>query len=123
MKLTVLKWVAESSVGLLGRTVELIFRTILCVLPLGVYMLLLQKRSKASKISNIMVYTNDRSIWQHVFPGFILVAIEPDEMKKFFTNLNNNFKAFVERNKYLLALLFMASIVGLMILIYLRGGV
>ena len=86
-------------------------------------MLLLQKRSKASKISNIMVYTNDRSIWQHVFPGFILVAIEPDEMKKFFTNLNNNFKAFVERNKYLLALLFMASIVGLMLLIYLRGGV
>lgn len=123
MKLTVLKWIAESSVGLLGRTVELIFRTILCVLPLGVYMLLLQKRSKASKISNIMVYTNDRSIWQHVFPGFILVAIEPDEMKKFFTNLNNNFKAFVERNKYLLALLFMASIVGLMLLMYLRGGV
>ena len=123
MKLTVLKWIAESSIGLLGRTVELLFRVVLCILPLGVYMLLLQKRSKASKISNIMVYTNDRSIWQHVFPGFILVAIEPDEMKKFFTNLNNNFKAFVERNKYLLTLLFMASVVGLMLLLYLRGGI
>lgn len=123
MKLTVLKWIGESSIGILGRTIELLFRITLCLLPLGVYMLLLQKRTKASKISNIMVYTNDRSIWQHVFPGFILVSIEPDGMQKFLLNLNSNFKNWVERNKYLLALLFMSSIVGLMLLIYLKGGV
>lgn len=123
MKLTVLKWIGESSIGILGRTIEMLFRIILCLLPLGVYMLLLQKRTKASKISNIMVYTNDRSIWQHVFPGFILVSIEPDGMQKFLLNLNSNFKNWVERNKYLLALLFMSSIVGLMLLMYLKGGV
>ena len=123
MKLTVLKWIGESSIGILGRTIEVLFRIILCFLPLGVYMLLLQKRTKASKISNIMVYTNDRSIWQHVFPGFILVSIEPDGMQKFLLNLNSNFKNWVERNKYLLALLFMSSIVGLMLLMYLKGGV
>ena len=123
MKLTVLKWIGESSIGILGRTIEILFRITLCLLPLGVYMLLLQKRTKASKISNIMVYTNDRSIWQHVFPGFILVSIEPDGMQKFLLNLNSNFKNWVERNKYLLALLFMSSIVGLMLLIYLKGGV
>lgn len=122
MKLTVLKWIADSSVGFLGRLIELIFRTSLCLLPLGFYMALIQKRNKVSKVSSLLTFTNDRSVWQHVFPGFILVAIEPDEMDKFFTNLNSKFKAWAERNKYLLALLFMAIIVGLLILSYIKGG-
>lgn len=122
MRLTVLKWIMDSSVGFLGRLVELIFRTSLCLLPLGFYMALIQKRSKVSKVSSLLTFTNDRSVWQHVFPGFILVAIEPDEMNKFFTNLNNKFKIWVERNRYLLALLFMSIIVGLLILSYVKGG-
>ena len=122
MKLTVLKWIADGSVGFLGRLIELIFRTFLCLLPLGFYMALIQKRNKVSKVSSLLTFTNDRSVWQHVFPGFILVAIEPDEMDKFFTNLNSKFKAWAERNKYLLALLFMTIIVGLLILSYIKGG-
>lgn len=122
MKLTVLKWIGDSSIGILGRTIEVLFRCVLCILPLGIYMILLQRRSKASKVSSILTFTNERSIWQHVFPGFILVAIEPDELNKFLTKINNNFKVWVERNKYLLGLLFMSSIVIIMILIYLKGG-
>ena len=121
--MTVLKWIADSSIGLLGRTIELLFRCALCLLPLGVYMVLLQKRSKASTVSSLQAFTSDRSIWQHVFPGFILVAIEPDEMENFFTNLNNNFKSWAERNKYLITLIFMSLIVGIMVLMYVRGGV
>ena len=123
MKMTVLKWIADSSIGLLGRTIELLFRCVLCFLPLGIYMILLQKRSKASKVSSLQAFTNDRSIWQHVFPGFVLVAIEPDEMENFFININNNFKSCAERNKYLIALIFMSLIVGIMVLMYVRGGV
>ena len=72
MKLTVLKWIGDSSIGILGRTIEVLFRCVLCILPLGIYMILLQRRSKASKVSSILTFTNERSIWQHVFPGFIL---------------------------------------------------
>ena len=122
MKLTVLRWIIDSSIGFLGRFVELIFRISLCLLPLGFYMALIQKRNKVSKVSSLPTFTNDRSVWQHVFPGFILVAIEPDEMNKFFTNLNSKFKTWAERNKYLLALLFMTIIVGLLILSYIKGG-
>ena len=123
MKLTVLNWLKDSSKNLIGRSIELLFRFILCILPLGLYMILLQKRSKASKVSSLMTFTNDRSVWQHIFPGFILVAIEPDVLNNFLTNLNNSFKAWVERNKYTLAILFMATIVSILVLMYLKGGI
>lgn len=123
MKLTVLTWLRDSSITFIGKSIELLFRFILCILPLGVYMILLQKRSKASKVSSLLTFTNDRSIWQHIFPGFILVAVEPDELNNFLTNLNNSFKAWTERNKYTLALLFMSVIVGILILMYVKGGV
>lgn len=123
MKLTVLNWLKDSSKNLIGRSIELLFRFILCILPLGLYMILLQKRSKASKVSSLMTFTNDRSVWQHIFPGFILVAIEPDVLNNFLTNLNNSFKAWVERNKYALAILFMATIVSILILMYIKGGI
>jgi hypothetical protein len=86
-------------------------------------MILLQKRSKASKVSSLMTFTNDRSVWQHIFPGFILVAIEPDVLNNFLTNLNNSFKVWVERNKYALAILFMSTIVSILILMYIKGGI
>jgi hypothetical protein len=123
MKLTVLNWLKDSSKNLIGRSIELLFRFILCILPLGLYMILLQKRSKASKVSSLMTFTNDRSVWQHIFPGFILVAIEPDALNNFLTNLNNYFKSWVERNKYALAILFMATIVSILILMYIKGGI
>ena len=123
MKLIVLNWLKDSSKNLIGRSIELLFRFILCILPLGLYMILLQKRSKASKVSSLMTFTNDRSIWQHIFPGFILVAIEPDVLNNFLTNLNNSFKAWVERNKYALAILFMATIVSILVLMYIKGGI
>jgi hypothetical protein len=123
MKLTVLNWLKDSSKNLIGRSIELLFRFILCILPLGLYMILLQKRSKASKVSSLMTFTNDRSVWQHIFPGFILVAIEPDVLNNFLTNLNNSFKVWVERNKYALAILFMSTIVSILILMYIKGGI
>ena len=115
MKLTVLKWLGDSSVALLGRLIELTFRIILCFLPLGVYMILLQKRQKASSINTISVYTNERSKFQHVFPGFILVAVEPNFLNATITKVRDNIQNWVQRNKYLLALAFMAIIIVLMV--------
>jgi len=104
MKLQVLTWLRDSLIGLIGRTIEIIFRTILFCLPLGVYLLLIQFRSKASKISNISVYTEDYSVWQHVFPGFILVSINPNSIKEWCLKKRLKIQTWVGDNKFLLFL-------------------
>ena len=116
MKLTVLKWLGSSSVVLLGRLIELTFRTILCFLPLGVYMLLLQKRKGASSATTISVYTNERSKFQHVFPGFILVAIEPGALDLMIGQVKEKVQNWISQNKYILAFSFALILVILMIL-------
>lgn len=115
MKLTVLNWFKDFMKVFLGRIIELIFRVILFVLPLGVYMFIMQHRTKVSSVSNLTVYTKDESVWQHVFPGFILVAIQPNQFKEFIHAKKAKIQGWIKENKYLLAMLFMALIVGLMV--------
>ena len=115
MQLTVLKWIGQSLVSVLGRSIELLFRIVLFLLPLGAYLLLIQSRSKASKVSNISVYTNDESIWQHIFPGFILVSVDPSSFKKFYSSTKNKFQQWVNDNKYILAFIFMSTISALLL--------
>jgi hypothetical protein len=122
MELTVMKWLRDFLVPLIGKTVELLFRILLCLLPLGVYMVILQKRIKASSTRTISVYTKENSKFQHVFPGFLLVSIDPDSLSSYLAKAHNNVQNWIQRNKYIIALLFMSAIVGLMILSYIRGG-
>ena len=105
MKLQVLTWLRDSLVGLIGRTIETIFRIILCCLPLGVYLLLIQFRSKASTIRNISVYTEDNSVWQHIFPGFILVSINPNSLKEWHLKRKAKVQGWISDNRFLLFLL------------------
>lgn len=102
MKLTVLTWLRDSLIGVTGRTIELLFRIILCCLPLGVYLLLIQFRSKASTIRNISVYTEDNSMWQHIFPGFILVAINPNLLKESWFKTRKNIQTWMYNNRFIL---------------------
>ena len=122
MELTVMRWLRDFLVPLIGKTVELLFRVLLCLLPLGVYMVILQKRVKASSTRTISVYTKENSKFQHVFPGFLLVSIDPDSLSSYLARTHNNIQNWIQRNKYIIALLFMSAIVGLMVLSYIRGG-
>ena len=96
MKLTVLTWLRDSSIVLLGRTIEIIFRIILFLTPLGVFLLLIQMRDKASTIRTISVYTEDGSVWQHIFPWFILVSVDPKSFKKSSTKIRNKISFWAE---------------------------
>lgn len=115
MKLTVLTWLRDSSVALIGRTIEIIFRILLFCLPLGAYLLLIQLRSKASNIRNILNVTEDNSIWQYIFPGFILVSVNPNSFKNSYNSVKLRFQQWVNNNKYEISALFMAIIVGLLL--------
>ena len=90
MKLTVLNWFKDELIPFVGRIIELLFRIILFILPLGLFLLLIQYRGKASKISNISVFTEDNSVWQHIYPGFILVAIDPEITKRKIRRINKS---------------------------------
>lgn len=116
MKLTVLTWIKDSSISLIGRIIELIFRGLLLLLPLGVYLLLIQSREKASAVSSLSAFTNDDSRWQHVFPGFILITINQQSLKKSVIKSKNNIQNWIAANKYIIAMLFMAAIVWLMVI-------
>ena len=70
----------------------------------------------------IKIFTKDNSKFQHVFPGFILVAVEPEALNTFLTKVHNDIQNWISRNRYLLALAFMFIIVGLMLLSYVKGG-
>ena len=119
MKLTVLTWLRDGSIRFVGRVIEVLFRLILLLLPLGVFLWVIQHREKASKVSNISVYTNEESTWQHVFPGFLLVAIDPKAIHRQITNLRAKIEAWGNANKYLLTMLVMLLLVLLM---FLKGG-
>ena len=121
MKLTVLKWLWENMIVVLGRIIEVLFRILLCVLPLGVYLLILQNRQKASSVTSISAFTEENSKFQHVFPGFLLVTINPNSLSEFINENNTRIQKFIERNNYILALLFMSAIVGTLVLMYIRG--
>lgn len=116
MKLTVLTWLRDASIAFIGRVIELIFRIILFILPLGLYLTLIQSRAKASKISSLQVFTNDNSCWQHIYPGFILVAIDPNLFKTKYTEVKKNIQTWISNNKYILAFLFMLIVVALMVI-------
>lgn len=115
MKLTVLTWLKDASIIFIGRAIELLFRLILFFLPLGAYLLLIQSRARASKVSSLQTFTNDNSCWQHIYPGFILVAVDSDLFKKKYLETKRKFQTWISNNKYILAFLFMLLIVSLMI--------
>ena len=116
MKLTVLAWLKDELMPLLGKLVELMFRGLLLILPMGFFLLLIQARNKASSIRTILDFTEDNSRWQHIFPGFILVAINPNLTKSIYDKIKIEVQSWINGNKYLLSFLFMALIVALMII-------
>lgn len=115
MKLEVTKWVVDFSVNVMKQFSEFLLRSILFLLPLGVYMFLLEYRNKVSKISNLLVYTKDHSVWQHVFPGFILVAIDPGSFKNSVNAKQDAIHKWIEKHRYVLSFLFALILVSFML--------
>ena len=116
MKLTVLEWMRDELKDWVGRSIELIFRLLLLILPMGLFLLLIQSRQKASSIRTILDFTEDNSKWQHIFPGFIIVAVNPEAAKSTYMKVKANVQFWINENKYLLSFIFMALIVALMII-------
>ncbi len=116
MKLEVFKWLTDFFSEFSKQLLERLLRVILFCLPLGVYLTLIEFRSKVSSISNISVFTTDKSVWQHIFPGFILVAIDPKLFKDEINKRKMVIQKWIEQNRYILSFLAAFLIVLLMFL-------
>lgn len=115
MRLTVLNWIKDGTKGFVATSIEAFLRVLLFFLPLGLFMLLLQLRSKASKVSGLTAFTTQQSEWQQIYPGYILVAIDPHALEKYIERTNKGIQAWVTKYKYTLCLLFATILVVIML--------
>lgn len=98
---------------------ELIFVTIYCCMPVGLFMLLMSFKSKSSKATAISAYLNERSEFQHIFPNFLLVIVEPNWLRKKIADRVSKVQAFLTKYKALLIAFFFIVIMVLASLSYL----
>lgn len=116
MKPIILTWIKEFILSTLKSIGEFTARIIWLILPLGVFILLIQMRSKASGIRSISAFTNDNSEFQAIFPGYYLISVNPNEMKEHMIKTKNIFQKWVENNKYVLCFSLALCVVLLMLI-------
>ena len=80
-------------------------------------MLILQGRSKVSSVSNLSAFTNDKSVWQHVFPGFMLVSVDQKQFRSRVVKVRDSIQSWIKENRSLLDALFMIAVVAVLVLL------
>lgn len=82
---------------------EGLLRLLILLLPLGLFMLLVQLRTKAPSGVALPAYINNsKSEWQFVYAGTILVMLEPNALRDKFNSYVSAFNRFVTKYKFLL---------------------
>ena len=117
MKIEASVWVKDFLTNLIKQLIEFSIRIILFFLPMGLYLLLLQFRKKVSSTSNLSAFTTPNSVWQHIFPGFILVAVDHNYFRNIIKVKHNEFQTWINNNKYVLCFLFALVLVIFMFIL------
>lgn len=89
-----------------------------CLLPIGLFMLIMSSRTKNHKATAIGTFTNERSEFQHIFPNYMLVIVEPKLMQKSIENKIKAINAFVDKYKWIFLLFFFLLTFGLLGYVY-----
>ena len=100
------------SIGLLEKICILLY----LMLPMGLFMLLMSLRTKNHKATAIGTFTNEKSEFQHIFPNYILVVVEPQLLRRSVTKKVNEVNGFL--SKYLGMIL-----VGIILVLLVLGAV
>ena len=90
-----LQLVIALTIGLLEKICILLY----LMLPMGLFMLLMSLRTKNHKATAIGTFTNEKSEFQHIFPNYILVVVEPQLLRRNVTKRVNEVNSFL--GKYL----------------------
>ena len=100
------------TIGLLEKICILLY----LMLPMGLFMLLMSLRTKNHKATAIGTFTNEKSEFQHIFPNYILVVVEPQLLRRSVTKRVNEVNGFL--SKYLGMIL-----VGIILVLLVLGAV
>lgn len=104
-----LQLVIALTIGLLEKICILLY----LMLPMGLFMLLMSLRTKNHKATAIGTFTNEKSEFQHIFPNYILVVVEPQLLKRSVTKRINEVNSFL--GKYL-GMILVGTILVLLVL-------
>lgn len=104
-----LQLVIALTVGLLEKICILLY----LMLPMGLFMLLMSLRTKNHKATAIGTFTNEKSEFQHIFPNYILVVVEPQLLRRSVTKKVNEVNGFL--SKYL-GMILVGTILVLLVL-------
>lgn len=74
---SVLKEVWLTTLSFLAFIAEYILRFIYLCMPIGIFMLAMSLRKKCNSITALDIFANDKAVFQHVYPGVLLVLLEP----------------------------------------------
>ena len=107
-----LQLVIALTIGLLEKICILLY----LMLPMGLFMLLMSLRTKNHKTTAIGTFTNEKSEFQHIFPNYILVVVEPQLLRRSVTKRVNEVNSFL--SKYLGMIL-----VGIILVLLVLGAV
>ena len=107
-----LQLVIALTIGLLEKICILLY----LMLPMGLFMLLMSLRTKNHKATAIGTFTNEKSEFQHIFPNYILVVVEPQLLRRSFTKRVNEVNGLL--GKYLGMIL-----VGIILVLLVLGAV
>ena len=107
-----LQLVIALTIGLLEKICILLY----LMLPMGLFMLLMSLRTKNHKTTAIGTFTNEKSEFQHIFPNYILVVVEPQLLRRSVTKKVNEVNGFL--SKYLGMIL-----VGIILVLLVLGAV
>lgn len=92
------------------------------LLPVGVYVLIMQFTRKMSAMSSIETYVDpSKGEWMFIYPNTILVTTDANLYKKNINKAIKNLNKFIETNKNVLASLFAISVLFILILLVIRG--
>ena len=104
-----LQLVIALTIGLLEKICILLY----LMLPMGLFMLLMSLRTKNHKTTAIGTFTNEKSEFQHIFPNYILVVVEPQLLRRSVTKKVNEVNGFL--GKYL-GMILVGTILVLLVL-------
>ena len=110
--------VVQLFIALTVGVLEKICIFLYCLLPIGLFMLMMSSRTKNHKATAIGTFTNERSEFQHIFPNYLLVIVEPNLMKKSIDNKIKGINAFIDKYKWVIGLIFAFAFVLLLTLRY-----
>lgn len=107
---------------LIIQVLKIIVNILFFLLPVGIYVLIMQFTRKMSAMSSIETYVDpSKGEWMFIYPNTILVTTDANLYKKNINKVVKSLNKFLETNKNILALLFAISVLLILILLVIRS--